>query len=385
LETCTTERPGAAISSVRPGRATILEPEGSDMKPRFGMPLAIAALFLPVTGRVPARADGPVKEAREDTAPAPEGARKAVERGLAFLQADAAKWREERKCASCHHGTMTVWALSEARSRGYPVDDETFRDVTKWAKERLENIDKPRDTRPGWSMVNTPALYLAMMALAVPTQDAVSPDELGRIAGHLLRHQEADGSWAWSSAPAKNRPPPVFESDEVATLLASIDLGPQVPTDTAEGAAVREARARAAAWLEKQEPGESTQARALQLFRDVRAGKPQAELEPGIERLFCLQREDGGWGQERGLASDAYATGQALYFLSLAGVSRDRAEIRRAVTFLAASQKGDGSWPMTSRAHPGATPMTNPVPITYFGSAWATLGLMRSLPRPQRP
>jgi hypothetical protein len=29
--------------------------------------------------------------------------------------------------------------------------------------------------------------------------------------------------------------------------------------------------------------------------------------------------------------------------------------------------------------------MTNPVPITYFGSAWAALGLMRSLPTPQRP
>ena len=34
---------------------------------------------------------------------------------------------------------------------------------------------------------------------------------------------------------------------------------------------------------------------------------------------------------------------------------------------------------MTSRAHPGEKPMTNPVPITYFGSAWATLGLLRAV------
>jgi hypothetical protein len=60
--------------------------------------------------------------------------------------------------------------------------------VTNWTKERLAGIDKPRDTRPGWSMVSTPVVYLAMMALAVPAQDAVSPDELRRIAGHLLRH-----------------------------------------------------------------------------------------------------------------------------------------------------------------------------------------------------
>jgi hypothetical protein len=277
---------------------------------------------------------------------------------------------------------MTVWALGEARSRGYPVDDETFRDLAGWTRERLASIDKPRDTRPGWSMVNTPAALLALMALAVPSQDAVTPDELRRIAGHLLRHQEDDGSWSWSSAPAKNRPPPVFESDEVVTLLAYFDLGPQVPVDPAVGSPARDGRARAAAWLEQQKPGESTQARALQLFRDVRAGVPPPELAAGVERLLRLQREDGGWGQERGLASDAYATGQALYFLSHAGVPQDRAELRRGVLFLVASQKDDGSWPMTSRAHPGATPMTNPVPITYFGSAWATLGLLRSLPTP---
>lgn len=77
-----------------------------------------------------------------------------------------------------------------------------------------------------WSMVNSPALYLATMAQAVPAQDAVTAAELKQIAGHLLRHQEADGSWAGSSSPAKNRPPPFFESDEVATLLAYMALGP---------------------------------------------------------------------------------------------------------------------------------------------------------------
>ena len=142
-------------------------------------------------------------------APTPQQTRKAVERGLKFLQDDAVKWRTERKCATCHHGTMTVWALSEAKSQGYTVPAETLADTVKWTKERLTNLDKPRDTRPGWSMVNSPALNLAVMAQAVPGQDALSADELKRIAGHLVRHQEADGSWAWSIAPNKNRPPPV--------------------------------------------------------------------------------------------------------------------------------------------------------------------------------
>src|SRR5205814_6506113 len=146
-----------------------------------------------------------------------------------------------------------------------------------WTKDRLlDRIDKPRDTRPGWSMVSTPALYLALMAQAVPKQQAVSADELKRIAGHLLRHQEADGAWSWASAPAQNRPPPVFESDEIATLLASLALQRQVPADPKEKSAVRDSRDRAAAWLRKSTPNDTTQAAALRLFVRAKAGEKPA-------------------------------------------------------------------------------------------------------------
>src|SRR5215207_2101360 len=84
-------------------------------------------------------------------APKPSTARtpgKAVERGLEFLQNDAAKWRKERDCSTCHHGTMTVWALSEAKSQGYEVAAEKLAEATKWTKDRLlEKIDLPRDKR----------------------------------------------------------------------------------------------------------------------------------------------------------------------------------------------------------------------------------------------
>jgi squalene cyclase len=163
--------------------------------------------------------------------------------------------------------------------------------------------------------------------------------------------------------------------------MAEIDLAAQIPADPGEAAAIREARAHAAAWLAKNSgTGTSTQSAAIRLFREVRAERPPKDLEPGIDRLLSLQNADGGWGQLKGLPSDAFATGQALYFLSIAGVVADRPEIRRGMTFLVGSQKPDGSWPMTSRAHPGAKPFKNPVPITYFGSAWATLGLLRSVP-----
>lgn len=304
----------------------------------------------------------------------------AIERGLSFVKEDALKWRRERECSTCHHGTMTVWAMNEARAQGYAIAPGDLADMTKWTKDRLlKDIGKPRDARPGWSMVNSSALMLSAMAQAVPKQASVTHDELKAIAGHLLRHQESDGSWAWSSAPAKNRPPPFFESDEVATLLGYMALRPHVKADLRAKSPEHEVRVKAAAWLAKQKPNDTTQAAAYRLLVKVREGEKR--LNSDIADFLRRQNKDGGWGQLKDSPSDAYATGQALYILSLAGVKNDRAEIQRGVDFLLAIQKRDGSWPMTRRGHTGVTPGLFSVPIIYFGSTWATLGLMRSSPK----
>ncbi len=44
--------------------------------------------------------------------------RETIGRAIEFPQKDAAKWRADRGCATCHHGTMTVWALGEAKADG---------------------------------------------------------------------------------------------------------------------------------------------------------------------------------------------------------------------------------------------------------------------------
>ncbi len=335
---------------------------------RSKLTFAFALIAIVVIG-APTRAQPEKKATKTKTA---------IERGLSFLKEDALKWRKERECATCHHGTMTVWAMNEAKAQGYSIAAEDLADMTKWTKERLKDIGKPRDTRPGWSMVNSPALMLATMAQAILNQTSFTADELKAISGHLLRHQEADGSWAWSSAPAKNRPPPFFESDEVATLLGAMALVPHVPIDPKAKSPEREARAKSVAWLAKQQPTNTTQAAAYRLLFKVRAG--EKSLEADIADFLRRQNKDGGWSQVKDRPSDAYATGQALYMLSLAGVKKDRAEMQRGVEYLLAGQKEDGSWPMTRRGHPGVTPGTFTVPIVYFGSTWATLGLMRAAP-----
>jgi hypothetical protein len=309
-----------------------------------------------------------------------EQARKALERGLTFLEQDAAKWRKERGCATCHHGTMTVWALSEAKSQGHAVKAEILADMQQWTKDRfVPNFSKPRDPRPGWRLVSIPGIYLGMMSQNLPV---LSRDEMNRVAIHLARHQEEDGTW--EMPPPKNGAPPIWESAETLVLSALLAWEPYVPADPKEAAAARASRDKAVDWLSKTKPTGTVQSTTLRLLLDVRTGKNAQQLQPGIDQLLKRQNADGGWSQAKDLASDGFATGQALYALSFADVKSDRPEIQRALAFLVATQKEDGSWPMTARDHPGVEstrkPLRNPVPITYFGSAWASLALVRLVP-----
>ena len=307
-------------------------------------------------------------------------ARTAVERSLGFLEKDAVQWKSERKCATCHHGAMTVWTFNEAKQRGFPVKAEMLAEMAKWSKDRFlgPDLEKPRGKEPGYNVVGLAAIFLASTAATVPHQESLTPEDLRRIAEYLPRYQEANGSWEmaplWAGSPA----PPVMDNHETWTLFASLALGQFVPADPSTPSAARESLQKAAEWLSKTKPADTTQSAALRLLVTARGGT-SADLQPGIDRLLRRQNADGGWGQIQNLPSDAYATGQALYALSLAGMTKERREIQAAVRFLVDTQKADGSWPMSPRAHPGKKPAKNTVPIVYFGSSWATLGLLRTL------
>jgi hypothetical protein len=69
--------------------------------------------------------------------------------------------------------------------------------------------------------------------------------------------------------------------------------------------------------------------------------------------------------------------------LALAGLTAERPEIKRGLDFLVATQKPDGSWPMTSRSTPDGSPGSAKLltPITCAASSWATLSLARLVPK----
>ncbi len=349
----------------------------------FRLTLSVAAVALCLVAQDMRAADagnsGKVNEPKSvanAAAPASEKSHQAAAKALDYLAKEAAAWRKDHDCATCHHGVMTVWALSEAKNQGYPVGAETLADTIQWTKGQfVPRFNKPRDPRPGFSVVSLAAIYLGVMSQNSPI---LSRDELNGVAVHLARHQEEDGAWL---TPVSGKPP-TWDSRETLAMLALLAWEPHVPADPKEAAAARASRERATAWLSNTKPAATAQATALRLLLDVRTGKSAQQIQLAGDALLKLQNADGGWSPTRDLPSDGYATGQALWVLSFAGVRNERPEIGRAISFLVANQREDGSWPMTCRSQPGVdtTRKGNPVAIIYFASGWATLGLVRWVP-----
>jgi hypothetical protein len=146
----------------------------------------------------------------------------------------------------------------------------------------------------------------------------------------------------------------------------------------------RAALQKAIAWLDAAKPSDLHQDKALKVLLRARAGKPRETMQTTIDDLLASQRADGGWSQTvPEPKSDAFATGQTLYVLSLVGYSAERPEIKRGIDFLVATQLPDGSWPMISRSTPDGSPGSSKLltPINCASASWATLGLARLAPK----
>src|SRR5580698_6512957 len=99
--------------------------------------------------------------ADEPTAPVPT-ATTAIERGLNFLAKDSLAWKEAHNCASCHHAGMVVWAMREAKLRGYAVDEPVLAEMTQWMANSGDgkiSVERPASAPHA---ISTKALYFAL-------------------------------------------------------------------------------------------------------------------------------------------------------------------------------------------------------------------------------
>lgn len=295
----------------------------------------------------------------------------AINRGLSFLAKDSVAWKQSKKCYECHHAPFTIWALNAGKKQGYAVDEDVLADLTSWVlgDDYLALLIKERPADQE-IVFNEAPLLLALGIEAGNTNDR--QEGLKKLLTSIVNDQGDDGSWKRA-----NEARPILSSPDTLTSLALLALSaPNAPEMGTEGKTAQE---KGLQWLLTAKPDDELQPAVLRLILWRRLGRPESEWKPLEQQLRNSQNEDGGWSQIRLVPSDAYATGQALYALAEAGVTKDDATIRSAQSFLVKSQREDGAWVMTSRAIMGNGKVaTKFEPITHAGSAWAVIGLVRS-------
>jgi hypothetical protein len=297
----------------------------------------------------------------------------AVDRGLAFLVKDALAWKNEHNCASCHHAGLVICSMREAKLRGRVVDEPVLAELTKWVAESGDG--KFGLARPAGAprAASPKAIYFALALGTDLKPDPVAQQGMRLLLKTVETEQTENGSWStWPGT----RPPIFGNSDESLTTLATLALLPMAATGDLETKAALD---KGVKWLSETPTDDDPQSIALRLVLWNRLGRQAEEWEPLVRRIKDRQNADGGWSQTNDMASDAWATGQALYALAHAKIKSNDDAISRGHAFLIEAQNADGSWSMTSRpTEPGGQGSTSLIPITGAGSAWAVMGLVRS-------
>ncbi len=310
--------------------------------------------------------------------PKPAGSsREAIARSLPLLQKSDAIFLQKSGCVSCHNNTLTAMAIAAVRKRGFPVDEQIAGNQVKkiaayietWRERALQGVGIPGDSD---------TVGYILLGLAAEKH---APDQATDAMARFVKGQQfPDGVWRVFA-----HRPPIESSDIQVTAVSLRSLQAYGPK--AQRAEYQASIERAADWLIKAQ-AKTIEDRVFQLLGLRWAGLTtrQAIMRRGVRGLLAQQRHDGGWAQLGSLASDAYATGQALVALREGGGLRatDPA-YRRGIAFLLSTQLEDGSWYVRSRAIPFQPFFESGFPhghdqwVSMAASNWATMALALDL------
>jgi hypothetical protein len=307
-----------------------------------------------------------ISRANDPARPDEARLRAGIAKSLAFLDAEADTWMNERNCNACHHMPELLWSHREAKARGVPIDQKKFDEFVEWSYAPGKN------TKGGLEMT-------ALLKLAMPDKPAPGLTNL------VLSGQQPDGSWKPGGQFATMQRRDAHEATGNSTRLFLLALAAQ----DADKQVAEEARKKAAALVDADEPAKSVETLVFRALYAQRFG-PREKADSLRAGILKLQHPDGGWawmiGEEQ---SDCLATGEVLYALEQSPDASWADAIARAQTWLLDRQREDGGWsiditriskmdrsgPAKAKSFKDATGI-----YTFWGSAWATIGLLQALP-----
>ena len=285
----------------------------------------------------------------------------AIHRGVTLLQKGVQNYPNNRKCFSCHHQALPLFAISLAERDRRVKQADTKDLIDTFTHESFVHKNESMEKGEG---VGGGALTVGYGLWALDLANHDSDETTNAMVSYLHRTQEPNGSWEYES-----HRPPAASSIAMTTALGIYGLkayGPAVLDETQ----MADSLMKSALWyLTECQPknhedliGEAwglyllrdqlQDIRYLNKLRNARSDENGEPLIPGFtshslvritqlsdevldrmetatqsqwdryvqrargQAIWKAQRPDGGWGQESSMASDAYATSQALIMLA---------------------------------------------------------------------
>jgi ankyrin repeat protein len=321
---------------------------------------------LRLLGGAPAKDDRPAAAASRssDLTPVAE----ALSKALTLLEQQSGNFIRISGCNSCHSQDLPSAAAGYVRQRS-----GTAPAIPQLPASMMPSPERLMD----FTVVSAPSTAWELVDAGM---NGAPADAYTDAAVRFIKAmQRDDGSWSAN----ESRRPPMNAGDFQAAAVCIYALKHYGPA--AQRVNTEQAIANAVGWLQRATP-ETTQDHAFRALALAWAANESTDASKAVEPLYALQRADGGWSQFPGLESDAYATGQAVYALSVAGKGPGAEKAyHKGVEYLRRTQAADGSWHVRSRSiwlQPyleSGFPYGRDQFISTAGTAWAVMALATSI------
>ena len=283
--------------------------------------------------------------------------RATASKGLAFLAQSSREWTQQHRCFGCHVQAVTMEALSVGKKHQYAIANSDLGEMVRALKMGV--------TAGG----HTTGIAFEGSAWARYDQWVGNNEtaELLRYAGELLAVQAQHGA-----INDDDRRLPVT-GGTLETTFQAAQTWRQAYARTADEKWLSPMR-RAEGVLVKQSAsfgkGDNVYVQDINfsLLGLLASGVTRTESSAHslIKLLLARQNQDGGWGLDKN-KTDAFATGQTVYALKLAGYSDSDLPVARGIRYLVSSQDQSGAWRTYKSGQGGAEKAE---------TMWAVLGLV---------